>query len=735
MPDSWRYICIFYDHFSSETSGVSLMNFTLEQVWFVAFDEENQDVAMILRTESAPDHLRVRSSYWMRVYGPQEREWQLEYPCASPITVLDADSLISFEVLDHEQKWVDEIQYTPVNSANMNQAKAQKRWEQVRKSAAKKELFSKQMQLAKERKSKERDKAQVVRPLQNRAVQCVASSFLGLRSGMTVTACALIDDCLRNAAQGKPTYSLKTWDTSMLLYLTSPKTYHVLRQVFTWPSTSSLYDHYGTRLQMIKTRVTNMSHLRETLLQVRDASAKLPQAVQYTLAIDAFSFRTFSAAKLTQEATRAPGNSSQDKQDEQLTNGFLFMLVPHDYRVPVKLLHLAPMPSGSYNQVIEKKSVLILNEAHRLGLHILCKATDGDPGVSALHEQFYSEHIEGRSSCYGHLITEIWQWLHADESAVTPHTIPISDPLHIWKNIRSNLISHPISLFPQSIATSITKIRQELNLGNALDDVSQVGKMRDIYALRLFRIENVIALLKEQDYTAAFLLLPFAAWALVVFDLDIDQQLRLFLCELAFQLLYTYMDQFGALQEAGVPQNPSESNTPRTFAKAHYVKRMLNTIAAFGAVLFFGGNKTRMDSLGTHLVENAIGIARSTSADPRYERILSTFAHNELRKEIALENGLTIHVQGRLNQGGCKLDHDCVEEARIQKPENWRVDTITALAQCMCNPEIAPAMTTEIEQFIKDLQSLTKDTPMKDQDVNPTANNGIMSRLLHFKSE
>ena len=47
-----------------------------------------------------------------------------------------------------------------------------------------------------------------------------------------------------------------------------------------------------------------------------------------------------------------------------------------------------------------------------------------------------------------------------------------------------------------------------------------------------------------------------------------------------------------------------------------------------------------------HLVKNAIGVAKATSADPRYERIVTTHAHGQLRKNLASELGITIYVPG-----------------------------------------------------------------------------------------
>ena len=91
-------------------------------------------------------------------------------------------------------------------------------------------------------------------------------------------------------------------------------------------------------------------------------------------------------------------------------------------------------------------------------------------------------------------------------------------------------------------------------------------------------------------------------------------------------------DEFPTLAKNGILQKGTESVT---IAEAHYIKRILNSLVAFGVVLIFGDERLRTDALGTHLVENSIGIARQTSFDPRWERILATYCHAEERKELA----------------------------------------------------------------------------------------------------
>ena len=103
------------------------------------------------------------------------------------------------------------------------------------------------------------------------------------------------------------------------------------------------------------------------------------------------------------------------------------------------------------------------------------------------------------------------------------------------------------------------------------------------------------------------------------------------------------------------------------FNEELYIIRMLNTLIAFGLALVFGDDAIRMDSLGRHLVENAIGIARQDSNDPRWTRIHTSFAHAEMRKRFSRKHGLKIHYQGRVYDGGCKISNN-YEQKTIKRP-------------------------------------------------------------------
>lgn len=176
---------------------------------------------------------------------------------------------------------------------------------------------------------------------------------------------------------------------------------------------------------------------------------------------------------------------------------------------------------------------------------VLCRATDGDPGVADEHTTFYENHILGKSFRFSKLVEDVNQWLEENPK----QWIPISDPLHIFKNMRAKILSHPIRLYPDSGKIDLAGMRQLLGLGAVLDDESQIGKMRDCYVLSLFTFRNVAVLLENKQYVNGALLFPFACWMAVIFSPAINLGFRLLLVEVAFQLLSDWLSAYGDLKD------------------------------------------------------------------------------------------------------------------------------------------------------------------------------------------
>ena len=572
-------------------------------------------------------------------------------------------------------------------------------------------------------------------------------SHKGYQSSISHLGSLFLNEHMKNCSRACPSYTDTFYDIAALLFLSSPKAYNVMRQVVILPARTSIYRHYSDTFHKTAQRLLDLSQLHESLLEIKRLISDLSRSGLNvnpicTLGIDAFCFRSFSGGTVGTQGKKSVIQQLIEEMMEErepsvvvterqvkYSYGFIFLLIPHDYRLPPKLVHLYAAETGSYNASITQTAKEIRALTKEYGLHIWCKATDGDPGVSNEHNKFFVKHVDGKSGNFGQLVLHLNMWL----SASSKRWIPIADPLHVFKNLRARLLSHPIILYSDCPATSLDKIRDALKLGNVLDDESQIGKMRDSYVVSLFTFDNVSKLLKKALYVEACLLFPFACWSAVIFSENIDLGLRLFLVELAFQVIHCWYVEGNELSI----RSRAKTKDATTFCDAQYARRMLNTLAAFGVSLSFGCDNMRMDALGTHLVENNIGIARASSSDPRYERIIQTFAHAQVRKEIAGRHGIQLHVQGRVNDGGCKVDPDyqCVGQTLISKPSHWRVDTLLQLLRGICQPETVEFLRGARDQFITDMETLIPSLDKHEYSINETANCGIMARIVSLRKK
>lgn len=701
------------------------MRKSTDREYFVSFLDERPDIALLVPYGDGGCLNHKDISYWARI--DPDSVW--------PGTKARCDEATQTDVPCPESSSNKPLT-TEEKSAKMRELVC-RRWEAVRSQREKKAQAGRFLQ----------SKSEIVRPSRNAAsVQtsftpsiCQSTTLPSTSSKVRLRTSFLLE-CWHNLETKKPSYSTEFYDIAMILYLTSAKAYRLLRQIVQMPAISTLNRKYREKMRSVRKSILETASIEDTIAKIRARVADLGKEgksvnAKFTLAVDAFSFRSFPGNPCNRLMRSRPVRRQQltlAESEMEYSNGFLFLLISHDYRLPVQLVHLSAQKTGSYTREIDQIAHLIRDKATESKLRIWYRATDGDPGVAEDHNQFYTKHVSGKSSLFMRLVTDVHDWLSESFS----NWIPISDPLHILKNVRARLLKHQIRLFHFSKCVDIAAMTEVLNLGSPLTDKSQIGKMRDCYVLSLFTFENVVKLLQSRQYLNACFLLPFASWVAVIFSDRINLGLRLFLVELSFQMLSDWFSEFASLNQVGVSQKAGKGKTEIVFSESQYVKRMLNTLVAFGVALQFGCENIRLDSLGTHLVENAIGIARATSSDPRFERIVSTYTRAELRKEIAAKRNFTIHIPGRINDGGCKVDPDRLSTKKlISKPEDWRVDSMINVFRGLCKAETSPALINDAQYFISTMSEMAKCFDHHVYEVNETANSAIMARLISFKDE
>lgn len=73
---------------------------------------------------------------------------------------------------------------------------------------------------------------------------------------------------------------------------------------------------------------------------------------------------------------------------------------------------------------------------------------------------------------------------------------------------------------------------------------------------------------------------------------------------------------FEQLKEKGISEKGWDSSKDLAFLEIHYVNKVINVLISLEIALYLGPDDLRVDSIGTHIVENSIEIARSAFFDP-----------------------------------------------------------------------------------------------------------------------
>ena len=525
-------------------------------------------------------------------------------------------------------------------------------------------------------------------------------------------------------------YSQETLDLSWLIFLTSPKTYNIMRQLLPLPCKANLYQRFSKDLKTVKEELTSIDALARHVRQYHEESAKNyrgkepKDAIPITLAVDAFSFKSFQGM--------VPGRMNDGvPKAETFSNGFVMLVSPLSARLKNSVVHIKKHKDGAHNRQVRSQVWHVINNLEDNGFRVWFKATDGDMGVQQEHNDFHREWISGESPNFQEIVRRVSEWLKSGRG----RHVPIGDPLHIFKNIRARLLNHKIVLTPWSEEKDVIDVKQiegELNLKEVLNDNSQIGKMRDIYTVRLFTFHNFIKLVKAGMYNAAMLFLPYCCWMAVIFSVSLSNSQRSWLIELSFYLFNCFLN----LEEDMPNVKHRGKDQIVTFTEPNYVRRILNSLVAFGVCLYYGDDDLRFDSLGTHLVENAIGIARQDSNDPRWDRIWTAFAHAEMRKRIAKQYRIILYVPGRINDGGAKKEEEDDRTVEWEAPKEWAPDRIIhALLDCTMITKTTTDSMDFIDTFCREIAIQFGDIDVHEYNVNETANCSIMARLIKFNGK
>ena len=579
-------------------------------------------------------------------------------------------------------------------------------------------------------------------------------------------------------------YSDRLMRFAYCLMTYSPVAYKFIRSALPLPSRSQIYVRFSDLVAQMKQSLTNVDEVYRLVEDLgKHADHQASPKIVCTLGVDAFAFRLFlrPSAAISELRTKLrprdiytlspiledkelvrifeedemseedweewpdPGESEvyQQKIGELFNiynSCFIFVLLPLDCDIPCITLHLEPASSGSANERTATILQQLVEKCALYNIDIPYIAADGDSAWNVKFHNVFSIMQKLRFNDFNNLAMDLY-----NECRARGIQLPITDPLHYVKSARSKYIRKVIAVTRAdlNIQTDCTRAEELLQVGLALSDKSQIGKMRDYYPLELFTVSNVLKLLEAELYADAFFFAPHTLLLLAIRVPFFTLKFRLSLLGAAYLLFYEVYVDVSSEMPRSVQFSP-EHSTPKvtqrdtsesdmvTFAEVSALKRILCTLLAMGSALQIHPDNLRTDSLGTHIVEQKIGQGRE-DCDARWERILSRFSRNSLRTVCLELDGIEMAVPGRLKTAGCRVTSDADWEIPEFDALLFSRVFVHSLTEVGRAEESFASAFKSVKAWLTKIAEVVRDRVNEIGKVwmpNPAANSSIMARLL-----
>lgn len=181
--------------------------------------------------------------------------------------------------------------------------------------------------------------------------------------------------------------------------------------------------------------------------------------------------------------------------------------------------HLIPTKTGNANSEIDSILEQIKKQSYSSNFLVKYISMDGDSHYSPFFRQQFDKlfqlYLENDLDSFNLKFTEFL-------------AILITDPLHIWKNLRTRIF-HVVIINPYVSSNSFTAstLNNVLDLGPILLDKSQVAKMRDEFATGLFNFKNAFELFDKYTKESFCYIFLTALWFKPILNVHISPDSRI----------------------------------------------------------------------------------------------------------------------------------------------------------------------------------------------------------------
>ena len=415
-------------------------------------------------------------------------------------------------------------------------------------------------------------------------------------------------------------YSRALKDICFMLYINSNITYKLLRNFLPLPHPDNLRKEYHMMINNKKVNLGNKNQIKYLLEELKgEMSKEQNEPIPAVLAFDA--------------ATIDPRN--------QGSNGlFVFNYQPLDGLSPTKIINIATKDNGRVDDEILDRIKYIENAGKAVNIIFRFVVSDSDPKTNILHKNF-SDYIK---KFQGNDFNERLKYIDN-----YPEMIPISDWLHLCKNLRARFAGHKILLSQNAKVIDPKSICELLRLDVKIMTVTGRESMRDDLAMQLINFENLQKLGEYEEYCCLVFLLPFVLFTDVLQSTNLSVEARKKLCFISYEIIKLLSNESKEIQTV-----KSKNSNIVGYLRNQMLLRTQNTILGFAYALEYYGNNLMTSRLGTHIVEFIFGHMRNgCNGYDVLDKCTFQIAKSQITKEILEKYGKNEPlIAGRSHPGG-----------------------------------------------------------------------------------
>lgn len=421
-------------------------------------------------------------------------------------------------------------------------------------------------------------------------------------------------------------YSIEMKKFSFLLKNSPNFSYQIYRKLSCLPCEKTVDSFGKPYLTEINLSLFDINEI-EKLLSIQNIHFNEP--IDCNCAVDAAVFNSVQGSEIVKEFPFLKGVVNEDMNYSSI---FTIYIEPIDPRIPPFPVHVMIKNDGFADETIDACRNEIIKRLTSFNIHCIFTSTDGDHFFDHIHDKVFEEYknLLESGEPFGEIVNVVKKHNSSDPW-------PISDPFHLLKNVRPNVLFKQIGLsIPEKYdPNELANIVQSVTF---LTDKSSQGSMKDSYPLKLFGFDSFIKSYGQKQ--SNFLICSLFLFIDAIRNTKLNIETRKQYLHTAFLFANYYLHQIGYI---------------KTIGTRICLIRLMNTI--LGIYICTEREAFNMAHIGTHPVECFYGSVRiGCNFYHTIFNIIHTISKTILCNKIMYEFGIQRRIRGRKNIGGAVVE-------------------------------------------------------------------------------